>query len=340
MTDAVAAILLIGIVAYAIFGGADFGAGFWDLVAGGARKGARPRSVVNHSIGPVWEANHVWLVFILVVLWTAFSTAFGSIMLTLFVPLSLAAFGIVLRGSSFAFRKEVTRVSSQRNFGAAFAISSVLVPFCFGAVAGAVASGRVPAGGVAGDRWSSWLNPTSILGGVLAVTVCAYLAAVYMVWDAHRFAGPDMEEYFRRRAVGSGIVAGVVAFAGIFVLRADADYLYDRLTGVALPIVILSGLCGIGSLVLLLRHNHRGARLLAIGAVATVIVAWGVAQWPYLLPESLTISDAAAPDATLASVLVVFGLAVVIILPALGLLFYLDQRSLLDADAAEPGAGA
>ena len=340
MTDAVAAILLIGIVAYAIFGGADFGAGFWDLVAGGARKGARPRSVVNHSIGPVWEANHVWLVFILVVLWTAFSTAFGSIMLTLFVPLSLAAFGIVLRGSSFAFRKEVTRVSSQRNFGAAFAISSVLVPFCFGAVAGAVASGRVPAGGVAGDRWSSWLNPTSILGGVLAVTVCAYLAAVYMVWDAHRFAGPDMEEYFRRRAVGSGIVAGVVAFAGIFVLRADADYLYDRLTGVALPIVILSGLCGIGSLVLLLRHNHRGARLLAIGAVATVIVAWGVAQWPYLLPESLTISDAAAPDATLASVLVVFGLAVVIILPALGLLFYLDQRSLLEADAAEPGAGA
>jgi len=337
MTDTVAAILLIGIVAYAIFGGADFGAGFWDLVAGGAKRGARPRSVVNHSIGPVWEANHVWLVFILVVLWTAFSEAFGSIMLTLFVPLSLAAFGIVLRGSSFAFRKEVTRVSSQRNFGAAFATSSVLVPFCFGAVAGAVASGRVPAGGVAGDHWSSWLNPTSILGGVLAVTVCAYLAAVYMVWDAHRFAGPEMEEYFRRRAIASGIVAGVVAFAGIFVLRADADYLFDRLTGVALPIVILSGLFGIGSLVLLLRRHHRGARVLAIGAVATVIVAWGVAQWPYLLPESLTISAAAAPDATLASVLIVFGLAVVIILPALGLLYYLDQRSLLDADAAEPG---
>jgi len=337
MTDTVAAILLIGIVAYAIFGGADFGAGFWDLVAGGAKRGARPRSVVNHSIGPVWEANHVWLVFILVVLWTAFSEAFGSIMLTLFVPLSLAAFGIVLRGSSFAFRKEVTRVSSQRNFGAAFATSSVLVPFCFGAVAGAVASGRVPAGGVADDHWSSWLNPTSILGGVLAVTVCAYLAAVYMVWDAHRFAGPEMEEYFRRRAIASGIVAGVVAFAGIFVLRADADYLFDRLTGVALPIVILSGLFGIGSLVLLLRRHHRGARVLAIGAVATVIVAWGVAQWPYLLPESLTISAAAAPDATLASVLIVFGLAVVIILPALGLLYYLDQRSLLDADAAEPG---
>ncbi|MFA5883431.1 MAG: cytochrome d ubiquinol oxidase subunit II [Acidimicrobiia bacterium] len=338
MTDAVAAILLVGIVAYAIFGGADFGAGFWDLVAGGAQRGARPRSVVNHSIGPVWEANHVWLIFILVVMWTAFSEAFGSIMLTLFVPLSLAALGIVLRGSSFAFRKEVTRVSSQRNFGAAFAVSSVLVPFCFGAVAGAVASGRVPAGGVAGDHWSSWLNPTSILGGVLAVTACAYLAAVYMVWDAHRFAGPDMEEYFRRRAIVAGIASGVIALAGIFVLSTDADYLFDRLTGVALPIVILSGLCGAGSLALLLRRSHRGARLLAIGAVATVIVAWGVAQWPYILPESLEISAAAAPDATLGAVLVVFGLAVVIILPALGLLYSLDQRSLLDPEGAEPGA--
>ena len=338
MTDAVAAILLVGIVAYAIFGGADFGAGFWDLVAGGAQRGARPRSVVNHSIGPVWEANHVWLIFILVVMWTAFSEAFGSIMLTLFVPLSLAAFGIVLRGSGFAFRKEVTRVSSQRNFGAAFAVSSVLVPFCFGAVAGAVASGRVPAGGVAGDHWSSWLNPTSILGGVLAVTVCAYLAAVYMVWDAHRFAGPDMEEYFRRRAIVAGIAAGVIALAGIFVLSTDADYLFDRLTGVALPIVVVSGLCGVGSLALLLRRSHRGARLLAIGAVATVIVAWGVAQWPYMLPESLEVSDAAAPDATLGAVLVVFGLAVVIILPALGLLYFLDQRSLLDPEGAEPGS--
>ena len=152
----------------------------------------------------MWEANHVWLIFVLVVLWTAFSEAFASIMLTLFVPLSLAALGIVLRGSSFAFRKEVTRVSSQRNFGAAFAISSVLVPFCFGAVAGAIASGRVPAGGVAGDSWSSWINPTSILGGVLAVVVCAFLAAVYMVWDADRFAGPDMVEYFRRRAIVMG----------------------------------------------------------------------------------------------------------------------------------------
>jgi cytochrome d ubiquinol oxidase subunit II len=291
--------------------------------------------VVNHSIGPVWEANHVWLIFVLVVLWTGFSSAFASIMLTLFVPLSIAALGIVLRGSSFAFRKEVTRVSSQRNFGAAFAVSSVLVPFCFGAVAGAIASGRVPAGGTTGDIWSSWLSPTAILGGVLAVVVCAYLAAVYMVWDAHRFAGPDMEEYFRRRALVMAVVAGVVAVSGIFVLRADAEYVFDRLTGPALPLVILSAICGIGSLVLLVRRSHRFARVLAIGAVAAVIWAWGVAQWPYVLPETMKVTTSAAPDATLAALLVVFVLAAVIILPALGLLYYLDQRSLLEPEGAD-----
>src|SRR6476619_542263 len=216
LENTIAVVLFFGVTAYALFGGADFGAGFWDLTAGGARRGERPRALVDHSIGPVWEANHVWLIFCLVVLWTAFAETFASIMLTLFVPLSLAAFGIVLRGSSFAFRKEVRRVSSQRNFGVAFAISSVLVPFCLGAAAGAVASGRVPAGGVAGDPWSSWLNPTSILGGVLAVTVCAYLAAVYLVWDAQRFGSPDMVEYFRRRAIATAIVAGGVALAGIW----------------------------------------------------------------------------------------------------------------------------
>src|SRR5262245_28454106 len=329
---------MLGITAYALFGGADFGAGFWDLVAGGARKGAKPRSVINHSIGPVWEANHVWLIFVLVVLWTGFPEAFQSITLTLFVPLSLAALGIVLRGSSFAFRKEVTRTSSQRNFGAAFAASSILVPYCMGAVAGAIASGRVPAGGKAGDPWSSWINPTSIMGGVLAVTVCAYLASVYLIWDARRFADDDMVEYFHRRAVATAVVAGVVAFAGFFVLHEDARYVFDGLTSRALPLVIISVLCGVGSLLLLVRANHRGARVLAMGAVATVVLAWGVAQWPYLLPTSLKVSQAAAPDATLITILVVFVLAAVLILPAIALLYYLDQRTLLESEDLSPSS--
>src|SRR5829696_5937549 len=140
MSTAAAVILFTAITMYAILGGADFGAGFWDLVAGGSKRGERPREVIDHSIAPVWEANHVWLIFIFVVLWTGFPEAYASITLTLFVPLSLAAFGIVLRGSSFAFRKTVFRTRDRRNFGAAFAISSVLVPYCFGTIAGAVAS--------------------------------------------------------------------------------------------------------------------------------------------------------------------------------------------------------
>jgi cytochrome d ubiquinol oxidase subunit II len=336
MSDVVAVILMVGVTAYALFGGADFGAGFWDLTAGDARRGAAPRRVISHAIGPVWEANHVWLIFCLVVLWTGFADAFASITLTLFVPLSLAAFGIVLRGASFAFRKEVTRTSSQRNFGAAFAASSVVVPYCMGAVAGAIASGRVPSGGTAGDAWSSWVNPTSILGGVLAVTVCAYLAAVYMVWDSRRLREQEMAEYFRRRAVGTAVVAGIIAFAGFFVLHDDATYLFHGLLSRALPLVILSGICGVGSLVLLLGQNHRGARLLAMGAVATVVFGWGVAQYPYILPTSLKLSAAAAPGPTLWSIVVVFAIAAIVILPSLGLLYYLDQRDLLET-TTEPG---
>jgi cytochrome d ubiquinol oxidase subunit II len=336
MSNAVAVVLLLGVVAYAVFGGADFGAGFWDLVAGGTRRGERPRALIDHSIGPVWEANHVWLIFCLVVLWTAFSPAFASITLTLFVPLTLAVLGIVLRGSSFAFRKAVLRTRDRRRFGAAFALSSILVPYSMGAVAGAIASGRVPAGGQAGDPWASWVNPTSVLGGVLAVTTVAYLASVYLVWDARRLGDDVMIEYFRRRAIAAAVVAGAVVVAGLFVLRADAPYLFSGLTSRALPVVIVSALCGIGSLVLLLRHAHRGARLLSVVAVVAVVAAWGVAQWPYLLPETLTVAQAAAPTGTLGAVLVGFGLAVVIILPAFGLLYVLDQSSLLP----EEGAGS
>jgi cytochrome d ubiquinol oxidase subunit II len=332
MSTAAAIVLFVGVTAYAVFGGADFGAGFWDLTAGGTQRGARPREVIDHSIAPVWEANHVWLIFTFVVLWTCFPEAYASITLTLFVPLTIAAVGIVFRGASFAFRKAVFRTRDRRNFGAAFAISSVIVPYCMGAVAGGIASGRVPAGGKAGDAWDSWVNPTSIMGGVLAVCVVAYLAAVYLVWDAHRLGDEPMVEYFRRRAVVAAVASGVVAFAGVFVLAADADYLFDGLTSRALPLVIVSAVSGVATLWLLHRRQRRGARLGAIAAVASVVVAWGVAQWDYMLPESLTVKAAAAPSGTIASVLVATGLAVVLILPAFGLLYTLDQRDAL----AEP----
>jgi cytochrome d ubiquinol oxidase subunit II len=335
MSTAAAIVLFIGVTAYAVFGGADFGAGFWDLTAGGTRRGERPREVIDHSIAPVWEANHVWLVFCFVVLWTCFPEAYASITLTLFVPLAIAAFGIVLRGASFAFRKAVFRTRDRRNFGAAFAISSVIVPYCMGTVAGGIASGRVPAGGEAGDPWDSWVNPTSILGGVLAVCVVAYLSAVYLIWDAGRLADEVMVEYFRRRAVAAAIVAGAVAGIGIFVLNADAEYLFDGLTSRALPLVILSAVSGLATLWLLHRAQYSGARVGAIATVATVVVAWGVAQWDYMLPESLTVDQAAAPSGTIGAVLVATGLAVVLILPAFALLYTLDQKGLLPEESVE-----
>jgi cytochrome d ubiquinol oxidase subunit II len=194
----------------------------------------------------------------------------------------------------------------------------------------------VPAGGEAGDPWSSWVNPTSILGGSLAIVVGAYLAAVYLVWDSARADDTAMVEYFRRRAAMAAVVAGLAAVVGIFVLRADARYVFDGLASRALVFVIASALCGLGSLVLLLRSNHRGARLLAMGAVATVVIAWGVAQWPYMLPESLTVSEAAAPSGTLGTIIVVFVVFVAVVLPSLGFLFYLDQHSLLDTEEEAP----
>ena len=198
-----------------------------------------------------------------------------------------------------------------------------------GAIAGGIASGRVPAGGEAGDPVDSWINPTSILGGVLAVAAAAYLAAVYLVWDARRLAETDMAEYFRRRALIGAVVVAVLAAVGAFVLRADAKYLFDGLTSRALPVAIFSGACGVGALVLLLRGATRGARALALVAIASAVVAWGVAQWPYILPESLTFSDAASPSGTLTAVLVVTALAVVIVVPGFVLLYVLDQRGLL-----------
>ena len=328
MSTTAAVILFVAITMYAVFGGADFGAGFWDLIAGGAKRGERPREVIDHAIAPVWEANHVWLIFVFVVLWTCFPEAYASITLTLFVPLTLAALGIVLRGASFAFRKAVFRTRDRRNFGAAFALSSVLVPYSLGTVVGGIASGRVPSGGKAGDPWDSWVNPTSILGGVLAVTVAAYLAAFFLVRDAGRLSDDTMVAYFRRRATAAGLAAGAVSMVGIFVLHADADYVFDGLTSRALPLVILSGLSGIVALVLVTR-GRRGARAAAVLAVASVVVAWGIAQWDYLLPTSLTVSAAAAPSGTITAVIVATGLAVLLLGPAFTLLYVLDQKSLL-----------
>jgi cytochrome bd ubiquinol oxidase subunit II len=326
--DAAAVILWVGATLYAVFGGADFGGGFWDLIAGDAERGRRPRALIQRSITPVWEANHVWLIFILVVLWTAFPEAFGAIMSTLYVPLALAALGIVLRGGGFAFRKSVDTVERERVLGATFAISSVLTPFFMGTVVGAIAAGNVPAGGN-GDAFSSWTGALPLLTGALFVLTGAYLAAVFLVVDAHRADDKELEGYFAQRALAIGLLAGAVALGGLIALHGEARYVYDRLVVEGLPLAIVSVLCGFAVLGLLLSRGRRGLRPLAIGAVVAVIWGWGVAQFPYLLPTSLKISDAAAPDPTLNAVLIVFAIAAVTVVPALALLYWLSQRDLV-----------
>jgi cytochrome d ubiquinol oxidase subunit II len=327
--DVVVGILWIGATLYAVFGGADFGAGFWSLVAGGGERGKRPRELVGWAIGPVWEANHVWLIFVLVVLWTGFPEAFGSVFSTLFIPLSLAALGIVLRGAGFAFQGTARRLRGRAAAQRLFGLSSLLTPFFMGTVVGAIASGRVPVGNAAGDEITSWLNPASLLIGALFVATSAYLAAVFLVSDARRAGAADLERYFTNRAIAAAIVAGALASAGLLVLHDDARYVYDGLTSDGLPLVLASLVCGTAALILLYRRSARGARPLAVGAVVAVIWGWGVAQFPYLLPESLEISQGAANGDTLTMILIVFGIAVVLVLPALALLYTLAQRSLI-----------
>jgi cytochrome d ubiquinol oxidase subunit II len=327
--DVAAAILWVGATFYALFGGADFGGGFWDLIAGDANKGERPRALIQRSLTPVWEANHVWLIFILVVLWTAFPPAFSAIFTTLYVPIALAALGIVLRGSGFAFRKSIEGLAARRAAGATFALSSVLTPFFMGAVVGAIASGNVPAAGN-GDAFSSWLEPLPLLTGAMFVATGAYLSAVFLVGDARRAGEDDLERYFVRRGLAAGGVAGIAAAVGLVELHSEARYIFDRLVDQGLPLVVLSLLCGLGLIAVLLRGGRRPLRPLAAGAVVAVIWGWGVAQFPYLLPTSLKISAAAAPDPTLDVVFVVFAVAAVLVLPSLGLLYTLSQRDLLE----------
>ena len=326
LADVVLSIMFVGLVAYGLFGGADFGAGIWDLLAGGTRRGARQRGLIERSIAPIWEANHVWLIFVLVVLWTAFSGAFAAVVITLYIPLTLAAFGMIARGAAFAFRKSITTLGMRRFLGASFAVSSLVTPYFLGSVVGGVASGRVPPGIAAGDVVTSWVNPTSVLGGVLAVVVCAYLAAVFLCADARREGADDLAEWFRIRALGTAALTGVLGIAGLFVLRADAPVLFDGLTGRALPIVVASVVAGVAAFGLLATRRYVPARATSALAVTAILVGWAAAQYPYLLLPEVTIEEAATGRATLVALLVALLAGALILVPALVYLYALFQR--------------
>lgn len=343
---AVAAILFVVMSAYALFGGADFGGGIWDLLAGGAERGAAPRELIDESITPVWEANHVWLVFILVLLWTAFPPAFAAIMTGLFVPLSLSLLGIVLRGVGFAFRHTAERLRMRQFTGATFAASSLITPFFMGTVIGAVATGQVPVH-PAGNVLAAWTSPTAILTGFLFVAACAYVSAVFLVLEARQRGHDDLLRYFSLRATAAGVLTGALAGGTFTELASSAPHVFAGLTGRALPLVAISIAAGIAVLGMLwLRWYHAlGLRLTAAIAVATVVWGWGLAQYPYLFPTSLSLAAGSAPTASLVAEFVVTGLAILLVAPGFALLYFLQQRRVLtaaesDTDlrlAAQPG---
>jgi cytochrome d ubiquinol oxidase subunit II len=336
-------LMLVGLAAYATLGGADFGAGFWQLFGGQSERDRRIREHAHHSMGPVWETNHVWLVFILVVCWTAYPEAFGSIMSTLAVPTFVAAVGIILRGTTYALRSGTTTLREQRIAETVLGVSSILTPFALGAAIGGIASGRVPVGNAEGDLVNSWLNPTSFLIGTLAVVTAAHMAAVFLAADAARSGRPALVEAFRVRALGSGVAAGTVALAGLLVVRDDAERIWDGLTSGAVGAVLVSGAAGLATLWLVRQSRFEPARYTAAVSVAAIIAGWALAQRPTFLP-GLTIEEAAAGRSTLIGLLVSIAVGAVVLLPSLALLFSLVLRgrfdSLVEAEVIPPGRPA
>ena len=321
---------LVGLALYTVLGGADFGAGIWQLTAGEGDEADALRDHAHEAMGPVWEANHVWLIFILTVVWTAYPAAFGSIASTLSIPLFIAGIGIVLRGGAYALRAGTITATERRRIDTVVAVSSILTPFALGAAVGGIASARVHVGNPGGSVTSSWLNPTSIAVGVLAVASAAYMAAVFLSADAQRRHEPELAERFRLRALVAGIVAGAIALAALAVLRADAHPLFHRLThGAGLPALALSVIGGAATLTLVRQRRYEPARYSAAVAVAATIAGWALAQQPRLL-QGLTIKQAAAGhDVQVAVVAAVLGGAIVLF-PSLALLFRLTLQGRLD----------
>ena len=334
LADIPVCLILVGIAAYVVFAGADFGAGLWYLLAGPGPKGRPIRDFTYHAMAPVWEANHVWLIFVLVVAWTAYPSAFGSIASTLAVALFVAAVGIILRGTAYALRSGAPADrESEGAIGFVFGASSLLTPFALGAAVGGIASGRVPVGNAAGDLFTSWLNPTSIMIGVLAVATSGYLAAAYLAADAARSGEDELARAFRQRALVMAVVSGVLAVAGLIVLRSDARALFDDLTsGAGLIVLFVSAIAGVVTLALVRAERYEPARASAALAVAAIVAGWGIAQSPDILP-GLTVHAAAAGHSTLVALLISIAAGAVFLVPSLVLLFGLVLRGRFDETA-------
>ena len=319
--DAVGAILWLSLTTYAVLAGADFGGGVWDILARGPRA-ARQRRAIATAMGPVWEANHVWLIFMMVGLFTAFPTAFAALATALNLPLTIAMTGIVLRGAAFAFRAHGREaVGSPDAWGVVFGGASIVAPAFLGTAAAAVAAGaiRAPNGQVTSGFGTGWTTPFAVDVALFSVSICAYLAATYLMVETE--AEPDLQADFRRRAVLAAVASGIFAVGGLVLGWVEARPLLTGLLGRGLPFVVLALVNGPIALLAVLRGRPRLARAAVAAQVTFVLWAWALGQWPYLVPPDLTIRGTAAPSSTLSLLLIVIAVGMAVLLPSLFLLF-------------------
>lgn len=300
-----AGIILIGLALYAVLGGADFGAGVWEFNLMW-RVGPEERDLVNRAIGPVWEANHVWLIFVIVGLFSAFPAAFAALGRALWVPLLLAVVGIVFRGVAFAFRSP----QPSQLWNTVFGFASCAAPFFLGMSAWSVATA------------TPWYCPVPIFGGFFGVAICAYLASVYLT----REASGDLRERWRHRAFWSGAWMGVLAAGGVAIVAWGAPDLWRGFRERSWPFVALSAAAGVASMALLWVRRHTLASIFAAAAVGAVILGWGLGQYPVLVPPSITVETARAPANVHWTMAAVMGVGALFVLPALGYLLYIFKR--------------
>jgi len=321
----VAGVILVALIAYVVTGGADFGSGIWELLARGERAEAQ-KQALRRAIAPIWEAHHVWLIIAVVLLFVGFPRAFAAIMTALHIPLVLMLIGIVLRGAAFAFRSYAAgAVGIETRWARVFAISSAVTPVMLGIVAGAVAAADLPidpaSGFVVTDFVSAWVAWFPLAIGLYLLALCAYLAAMYMTTETD---DPRLQEDFRARAIASAIAVGAVALLALVAAFLDAPGLFERLVGEpwSLPFHAVTGAVSLLALGAVWRRRYRIAQGLAIAQTACILTGGGLAVFPYLVRPDLTIWSAAAPDHVLGWVLAVLGAGSVLLVPALGYLYW------------------
>ncbi len=306
--DLLGAAMLGALVIYALLGGAEFGGGIWDLLASGPRA-RQQRDLVERAIGPIWEANHVWLVLVVVLLFSGFPPAFAAISTRLFAPLTLLLVGIVLRGAAFTVRAyDVPRDEVHRRWSLLFSTSSVLAPLMLGVVVGTIASGG-----------SGSFSPFSLLTGLFAAGLFAFLAAVYLAVEA----GGELREDFRRRAIAAGVAAFILAAATAATSAREAPLVFHGLTARAwsLPLHLVTAAAAVTAFGALYARRFRLARLAAAAQVALVVVGWGASQYPYLVVPDLTLDSASSPQRTQVLIAWALGAGSLVLFPCLYLLF-------------------